>query len=249
MPQAHQWFLPGEVRREPTNEELNMMANVGVSYGVKGMIYFMYTSWSSNNCRYGTGITVPNETATRTGNYYGEVNPNKEQTFQAIVNRLSNKWGSYLLSFNNADRHSYIYDDPAERNKLIINSYFSDVYSYIPLPSDHSLPNTTAEDPSIRYLQVGTFINPNEMDSKYFMIVNRRCSPFYDINGEYGGGRYLNIQFDANASAFNGFDNWKIINVYNDSTVQTFNKNNSDLLHLGWYMPGEGKLYKIVPVQ
>ena len=101
MPQAHQWFLPGEVRREPTNEELNMMANVGVSYGVRGMLYFTYASWiSQNSCRYASGITLPNDTALKTINYYGESNPDKKQTFQEIVNRISNKWGPYLMSFD-----------------------------------------------------------------------------------------------------------------------------------------------------
>lgn len=41
MPQAHLWYEPNaEVRREPTNEELDLMTNMALSYGAKGLIYF-----------------------------------------------------------------------------------------------------------------------------------------------------------------------------------------------------------------
>ena len=130
MPQAHHWFTDIEVRREPTNEELNLMANLAVSYGVRGMQYFMFSSIPDvlNPCRIEIGIANDNDPngGLIAINNYGQTNPTKKETFQGIVNRLSNKWSPYLLSFNNADRHSYIYDFASERSSLINNSYFYD---------------------------------------------------------------------------------------------------------------------------
>ena len=255
MPQAHQWFLPGEVRREPTNEELNMMANVGVSYGVRGMIYFMYASWiDHNSCRYASGITLPNDTALKTINYYGESNPDKKQTFQGIVNRLSNKWGPYLMSFNNTDRHSYIYNDETERGQLVASSYISSVTAFKPGSGTPSCPvdnpaGLTNDCPNDSYLQVATFKN-TEQYSRYFMLVNRRCSPYIDETTEdrRGGRRFMRVQFKSNSSEFAGFNNWKVINTINDSVIATFNKTVYSNIDLDWFMPGEGRLYKISPV-
>ena len=39
MPQAHHWYYPWEINREPTNEELEVMANLAVSYGARGLMW------------------------------------------------------------------------------------------------------------------------------------------------------------------------------------------------------------------
>src|SRR5690606_30590554 len=44
MPQAHLWYRKGEVRREPTNEELEMMSNVALTYGARGLQHFYFPS-------------------------------------------------------------------------------------------------------------------------------------------------------------------------------------------------------------
>ncbi|MCX6161960.1 MAG: hypothetical protein NTV87_11610, partial [Ignavibacteriae bacterium] len=81
------------------------------------------------------------------------------------------------------------------------------------------------------------------------MIVNRRCSPYVDSANENnrGGRRKLRAYLHSNSSAFSGFNNWNIINCENDSTVATFDKNNPGYVNLDWFMPGEGKLFKITP--
>ncbi|HMQ80652.1 MAG TPA: hypothetical protein PKE39_16695 [Ignavibacteria bacterium] len=45
MPQAHQWFTPHEINREPTNEELEVMANLAVTYGARGLMWWWYPSF------------------------------------------------------------------------------------------------------------------------------------------------------------------------------------------------------------
>jgi hypothetical protein len=252
MPQLHQWFLPGEVRREPTNEELNMMANVAVSYGVKGILYYMYSSWPPNECIYGIGLTEPaNIGKLRYTNYYNQTNPNKIQTIQTITDRLKNKWGPYLLSFNNADRHSYIYNDGTERSQLTAYSYISNVISFKrgtgnPACTENNIPAGMIPDcPIDRYLQVATFKKTQDDGNKYFMIVNRRCSPVNNKDS-LGGKRFMRIQFRKNASDFSGYSKWEIIDLSNNSLVATLINANWSEVDLGWFMPGEGRLYKIV---
>jgi len=80
------------------------------------------------------------------------------------------------------------------------------------------------------------------------MVINRRCTPYYDLNGDYGGGRYIKILLDPESNDFSGFNNWKITKVENDSIIGTFDKRNIVQINLGWFMPGEGRLYKIAPV-
>ncbi|MGH2574299.1 MAG: hypothetical protein ACRDFC_01215, partial [Ignavibacteria bacterium] len=98
-----------------------------------------------------------------------------------------------------------------------------------------------------RYLQAATFKKSIDDGNQYFMIVNRRCSP-YISGGDNGGRRFIRVKFDANSTSFSGFNNWKIINLEDNSTVVTFDKQVNSLLDLGWYLPGEGKLFRLAPV-
>ena len=99
-----------------------------------------------------------------------------------------------------------------------------------------------------RYIQVATFNNPDD-NYQYFMIVNRRCSPYINESTPAlnGGRRIIKIRFDADYSAFAGLTNWNIIDLETEQSVLTFDKTSSNLLDLGYFMPGEGKLYKIMP--
>ena len=78
------------------------------------------------------------------------------------------------------------------------------------------------------------------------MIVNRRCSPVK--TGYEDGRRFVRVKFDANADEFSHFNNWKIIDLEDNSTVLTFDKRTTSNLDLGWIDPGQGKLYKVSPV-
>jgi hypothetical protein len=79
--------------------------------------------------------------------------------------------------------------------------------------------------------------------SKYFIMVNRRCVPEINNNGDL---RQLKIKFDSAQLA--GFNNWKIIDLDSNKVVRTFAKDSNLYIDMGVYQPGEGKLYKLAPV-
>ncbi|MBK6878968.1 MAG: hypothetical protein IPG99_21655 [Ignavibacteria bacterium] len=49
--QAHLWMAKGHMLKEPTNEEMALTANLAISYGAKGLMYF---AWGSSNSTYDT---------------------------------------------------------------------------------------------------------------------------------------------------------------------------------------------------
>ncbi|MBK8381067.1 MAG: hypothetical protein IPL16_04105 [Ignavibacteria bacterium] len=172
------------------------------------------------------------------------------------INSTLNKWGTYLMSFDNENRKSYILR--SEYSNLYSQTYFSEVITYKPFggtptcPEENPNSSVTGayfECKDKRYLQVATFQNI-EPNTKFFMIVNRRCSPFIDTTSDdnNGGRRFVKIKLHSGSSSFAGFNNWNIYNVENDSLIKTFDKNTLADINLGWFLPGEGKLYKLAPV-
>jgi len=251
MLQAHQWIGGGEVDREPTNEELNLMTNLAVSYGARGIIYWGGASFYTDQCNYNYAYWEPNVTP----RYLNVYNQPKWESLKTMTGRLKT-WGPTLMSFNNADRHSYIYR--LERNDFISETYFYDIFTYKPYSGDPPCPDedfpegdtppggTVGECKGDRYLQAAVFKNPSQMFGLYFMIVNRRCSPYYE-DGDNGGRRIIKLLFDANHSDMSGYNNWKITNVANENEYYTFNKTQWELINLSWFIPGEGRLFKLEP--
>lgn len=249
MLQAHQWVNENEVDREPTTEEQDLMTNLAVSYGAKGILYYWYgsnISYLNPDCEYTFGLMDTSSQLPQPPRYKNIYNQPKWERFKEMVKKLK-KWGPTLISFDNVSTKSYIYRFDAERTDLLNNTYFNEVYSYYPQNSLPDAPNL--DDVNNRYLQVSTFSKivstPYE---KYFMITNRRCSPFRQDSNDNGGRRKIKVKFDANSAEFAGFNNWNIINLENDSIILPFNKNVSSPLDLGWILPGEAILCKIAPV-
>ncbi len=254
LAQGHLVWAPQHKLKEPSNEELNLITNLAISYGAKGIMYFSYGSHGTfTDSNYQRGLTEPQNFTPRTNSVY---NQNK---WHAIVKIDSNvkKWGPYIMSFDNTNRKTYILR--LDYNDLYSQTFFSDIITYRPFGA---APNCNEDNPGSnpsglvfeckgdRYLQVATFQN-SEPNTKYFMIVNRRCSPFLNDstnNDNNGGRRFVRIKLDSASSSFAGFNNWFVIDVSNDSLIKTFDKNTKADINLGWYLPGEGKLYKIVPV-
>jgi hypothetical protein len=264
--QNHLWWNNCDCAnlKEPSNEELDVLANLALSYGAKGLLSFLYISSNdfTHPTEYYRGITepcvgcIPNP---RTTNVYDQ---NKWVKMGEINDRLKNKWGPTLMSFNNQDRHSYIYR--LERNTCLNETYFHDIITYKPgsgLPAncyeDNPFPGQnppqglTYECYEDRYLQVATFRESSSEGGTYpyFMIVNRRCSPYIDESSENnrGGKRNVRVIFDAGHSELSGYNNWEIINVEDGSVVGSFNKTVLTLVDLDWFMPGEGKIYHLLP--
>jgi hypothetical protein len=256
MLQAHQWVSPGEVDREPTTEELNVMTNMAVSYGARGIIYWGITSFYENEC-HNTRAIMESDVTPRYTNVYGQP---KLEMFQETVGRLKT-WGPTLMSFTNADRRTYIYR--LERVTCLNESYFSDIVTYY--PSNYPTYNCVEDDPGDsnpplnwqydckqqRYLQVATFkeYSTGKRTYPYFMIVNRRCSPHLDQTtiDRNGGYRKIRLKFDTDHNALSGYNEWVIKDFAKPDWEVSFNKTQSLFLELGDFMPGEGRLYHLVP--
>jgi hypothetical protein len=168
------------------------------------------------------------------------------------------------MSFDNANRHSYIYHNEAERTELTnpAKSYFKRVITYRPgtlqpscplTPGFDSPPNIIYDCQEYTYVQVATFkaSSIGTENANYFMIVNRRCSPFVNDNNDenHGGKRKICLVFHANHPAFEGPNSWDIIDLGNPTAQHIqFDKTIEQLIDLGQdFDPGEGRLYKIVP--
>jgi len=261
-PQAHMWFSPGHKLKEPSNEELELQTCLAITYNAKGTMYFAYTS-SYNAFTdpyfYAKGIidgSEPGKCYPRHKSVYGQDKFNKIGEISAKLE----KWGPYIVKFNPALTTNGIYRLAEERNSFLNSTYFADVITYkqgSELPDickgdnpGGTLPEgLTYECKDKRYLQMAVFKTSSDDVNKYFMVVNRRCSPYIDNSTEdkRGGMRNVRIRFDLNSAEFGGHTLWKIIDLETNSVVLTFSKSESKILALGWYLPGQGKLYKIAP--
>jgi hypothetical protein len=252
LAQAHMWRSPGHILKEPSNEELSLMNNLAVSYGARGIIYFSWTSDNENfdlTKIYSRGITNTDDSPRRL-NVYGQ---NKWEGVKKI-NATLKKWGPYLMSFDNISRESYIYRIADERNEMYANTFISKLKAFPafefapdPIPDlDNSIPETNTD----AYLQAAFFQKEIPTDqSKYFMIVNRRCSPFinYSSADNLGGRRLVTMRM--NPDHLPGFTNWKFYNLENGDTSITFSKYDSTgNIFVGDFLPGEGKLFRLAPV-
>lgn len=229
MIQAHQWMSSGEVDREPTIEEQNMMTNLAVSYGARGIIYWGGASYKNRECDYNYAYWEPDVTP-RYNNVYGQ--PKWDSLIAA--NKRLQAWGPTLMSFNNADRKSYIYR--LERSALINETYFSNIKTYAPGELHSETPSGAADSDSLTYIQASVFKDPGEPGSEYFMIVNRRCSPVNEASD--GGRRFISVLFDASGGK------WEITEMISGKKI-TVSSSGEQYAKLGWFMPGEGRLYKM----
>jgi hypothetical protein len=258
-PQAHLWYARGHKLKEPSNEELEVETYIPLTYGAKGIMYFSFTSWG-NICCLDTAYARTIMDIDIQPRHNSEYHQDKYAKFIDISKKI-HKWSPYLLKFNDANRKSYSFRQDTARTALYANSYFHHFFTLRPGGSGGSQSNCegdlTPEDvpqgwlydcPEYTYLQVATFgsIEPN---SQYFMVVNRRCSPYKnDYNDDsIGGHRKVRAYLRSNYSDFSVAGNWSIINCENDSIVATFDKSNPGYVDLGYFLPGEGKLFKMAP--
>ena len=257
--QSYSWFLPLFKLKEPTNEESEMTANLAISYGAKGLMYFAFNGNVTDNgfnSDYGhNGVDffqagfLDSNLSVRINNAYGQ---NRWDYYKKYNSKLD-KWGPYLMSFDNANRKSYIYRIPSERTEMTNSTLISELKTYPHVEFDPDpypdIDNLPADTGSNVYLQAGFFNKPDDTGiNKYFMIVNRRCSPFVNDSSpsNVGGRRFVSMKI--NPSHLPGFNNWKIYDLETGDTVRTLSKTSTAYIYLGDFMPGEGRLYKLAPV-
>jgi tetratricopeptide (TPR) repeat protein len=263
--QSHMWNQSSHKLKEPTNEELEMTANVAISYGAKGIMYFAYngvcegngynTTYepSGNPPAYSTGFVDKNKNI-RDINAYGQ----NKWNFYKRYNRILEKWGPYLMSFDNNERRSYIYRKPEERSQMLSDGQFmNEVFTYKPITD--STASIIPEPINDRYLQIAFFTKHpwnlpyTSPESQYFMVTNRRCSPHYNNSSEdnIGGKRNVKVKISPFSLGFQKFRNVSLMDLGRDSILTTFynenNINSTYTLDLGWFEPGEAKLFQIAP--
>ncbi len=75
LEQAHLIWTPGHKLKEPSNEEMKLMASLAITYGAKGIMFFAYNSDNAftNTSYYQRGLTDTNQTP-RHQSVYGQDN-------------------------------------------------------------------------------------------------------------------------------------------------------------------------------
>ena len=247
-PQAHSFYMEGGPLKEPTNEEIDIQTNIALMHNAKGIMFYSYNSFGNFNIPsmgYSRGImdTLDWSYIPRTNTVYGQ---NKFAKIQELSRKL-NTWKSHFMRFNQDQTQRCIYRNESSRENFLNTTYFREIITFPPIPSDMGIVSSIPDNPDNTYIHTAIFKNNNAFD-KYFMISNQRCSPYKESISENGGRRRIKILLDTNATGFSGFNNWCIIDLDSNKTVTVFDKRATALLDLGWYLPGEGKLYRIAPV-
>ena len=267
QPQIHSWLktLPNGSftefgLREMSNEEIQACAMIAISQGAEGLNWCNYHSQTSRNIneKYNMshGLFGAERIDTIKYTIFGLRNDSTENLTKRDSNIIfQNKW-NYVKAMNLKILH---WKPALDRIKWdsgysvhyegATHNFISDIksiyYDAVP-PCAFSSGNN---DP-VKYWEMG-FFNPDFENpdvsandkSKYFIMVNRRCVPNENNQGDL---RQLKIKF--NSSQLSGFNNWKIIELDSNKLVGTFDKNAGAYVDMGIYQPGEGKLYKIAPV-
>ena len=248
--------------REPMNSEIGAMNCIGLCYGIKGLMpYAFNTVYSMTNENNETtfnlsigmvdsiiNLTTPGQLweakEKRIMNFYGE---NKWEGVKHLNEKI-HIWGPLLANSNNTQGFSVNRDGPDQNFISDIMSIFRDPQSpYGFSPSNNDV---------TKYWEMGFFypdyLSTNDK-SKYFMMVNKRCVP--DMIDKEGDVRQLKIKFDS--TDLSGYNNW-ILSDMNTGISKVFDKRNqgtggfldmgSTQGTLGYFLPGEGKLYKLAPV-
>ncbi|MBK6878002.1 MAG: hypothetical protein IPG99_16535 [Ignavibacteria bacterium] len=130
MPQLHSWFLDNvEIHFEPTNELIDLITNLGISRGARGLILYAWNSNKDNpsESEYSRGLTESGGTLRQQNVYQQE--KTKKQTVIDLVNRVE-KWEPYLMSFDNANRKAFTYQNQTEREQMIAGTFIRQLLTY-----------------------------------------------------------------------------------------------------------------------
>jgi hypothetical protein len=183
-------------------------------------------------------------------NYYGQ----QKFNYVSALNLKLKNLGSYLFNYNWQTGYS-VHVDGAD------HQYIQSILSVDPRVQgsngcvEDSPAGIWADCPDKRYWEM-TFFEPkipSANGTKYFMMVNRRCTPDINNNGDV---RALRIHFKPELLL--NYDTWKISDVMNRSISYSFLKSYQGVGGYvamgtqpgdpGYFKPGEGKLYKLEPV-
>jgi hypothetical protein len=244
--------------REAMPNEINMQAYLGLAYGAKTIFHYCfhtdYKDTAGLGTFYGWGLVNKYGTGKRMKSYYCINNGiDTLDKFNSVAKGDSAivKIGEYMYPSGNTNSHLIYTDTKSCENTQPPFYYISDIKSIFRDATFNFVddPNCINCDPTNkRYWEIG-FYNPNPNNgntndkSKYFIAVNKRCSP--ETNSQDGDLRELYIKFDPNQ--LSGFNNWNLINVISGNSI-VFDKNLNQYIDVGNFQPGEGKLFRLAPV-
>jgi hypothetical protein len=248
QPQLHGIFYPdsqtGNITgfRESTNEEIRAQGMLSIAHGADGLCWYTYESYHESSSPLNVYVGMQNDSASgytkRTSNLYGQ---NKWDSVAVFNEKI--KLIKPTLDIIKWDTSFCIKSEVSAQKK-----YIDDIKS---VPLDPFEVFDLQNEDTEKYWDVG-FFNPdpsvpsNQGDhSKYFLMVNRRCIPKYP-HPYSGDVRQLRIKF--NGAHLGGFNNWKLIDVETGNLLLTFDKNSTAYHTITVFEPGEGKLFKVVPV-
>lgn len=239
VPQVHHWKNANtQWQREPLNEEYSAVVCVALAQGAKGIMGYDMVTFAHDALWEGYELSMlewaPNDVISfaknkRKYNFYGQ----PKWSFLKELNAKIKRWGDILVSSASTEGYNVSISGSG-------HNFINDIKSFY----RNSSMQYTNED-AIKYWEMGFFkpVDANDK-SKYFMMVNRRCVP--ETSSGAGDLRELRIKFDV--VNLSGYNNWKVIDVNTNQTVLTVNNNSGTFYNMGVFNPGEGKLYKLEPV-
>jgi len=272
QPQIHGFFYETDNgitgMKEPLNEEIQVQAMLSIAHGADGIAWFIFQSYGDSSLTskrpepcldeidgettikaiYGL-LTPPTLTPTpRYSNIYGqnkweyvgEMN-SKIEAWKYYLDRT--QWtGGYSVHNEGSNNEFIYYIRTRDPDKTGTNPCIN--------PPIESLPGGWYDCPEHTYWEMGFFepnstLLPND-NSRYFIMVNRRCIPYDETDTTIGDDRELYVLFESDLPG--NFTNWNVIDLENDSIVAKISEGDNEYYKIGEFDPGEGKLYRLVPV-
>jgi len=251
--------------KEPTNEEIQVQAMVSLAHGADGLCWFIHQShrWYYNN-PYPNRNYIEDNPASDYFVQIGMFNDNDgqprhnnmyDQDKWDYVSKMNDKllkwkptldnitWSSGWSVHSEGSNHEFI------ENFVSIVPHLSGQNNCV---TDGPGLGEFADCPDESFWEMGFFGAPaSERNTKYFMLVNRRCVPENDSHFT-PDNRFVKIKFNA-ASLPGSWKSWQISEVGGNTSPINFNKNSGYINlgttagSMGWFKPGEGKMFKITP--
>jgi len=230
VPQLHGLFNPDnseyQVKRNPTAQETSAMVNLSLAYGAKGIVYFLYITEYCRNDRYCTGL-VPYGSTNHYSNY---------DTIDGVdvFTGYNNKWNAV---------------QKINQDLEILGPILVELQSDSVGNEAESLPLDIVTDISGAFdIEIGEFSH-QETGERYFMLVNKRCRPYFPDNPDSNDTQILDVTI-SNPYVSDSFLLEDILSSrqpwdYDETRVAYRKLSGANPQFTVTLEPGEGKLFRI----